>query len=68
MDPKLSMFKAYLKSWVKHMIPRDGDKIFKGKISSREVWEKDWLSLELLDWKTRERDDFEAQKEAEAYT
>ena len=63
-DPTSSIFKSYLKSWVKFSIPKDGDKIFKGKISPKEIWERDWLYLELQDWKTRERIDFKLHKEA----
>ena len=68
LDPTTSIFKRFLKSWVKYAIPKEGDRIFQGRISKKEDWENDWLSLELNDWKSREREDVEAQIEADRYS
>ena len=68
LDPTTSIFKRFLKSWVKYTIPKERDRIFQGRISKKEDWENDWLSLELNDWKSREREDVEAQIEADRYS
>ena len=68
LDLTTSIFKRFLKSWVKYTIPKERDRIFQGRISKKEDWENDWLSLELNDWKSREREDVEAQIEADRYS
>ena len=49
LDLKGATFKREVKEWVKKTIPKEGDKIFKGKIEEK-FDENDWLLVELEHW------------------
>ena len=67
LDPSSRPFKTILKAWVNENIPKDGDTIFKGKIKTRIENERDWLTLELENWKSLRDLDEECLVEVRQY-
>ena len=70
-DPSSQCFKTILKEWIKHNIPRDGDRIFRGKVAHDVIQDteanvaKDWLILEVEDWRKMESHNYQSLLEIE---
>ena len=62
LDPNSQTFKAYVKSWVKNNIPKEGDYIYRGK---KKTEENDWLRLEVRTWRNNIEHDLVSDMEVE---